>query len=119
MSALLDQVSTDGKHHTTVLNLYCWPHNAVHAFPVADVEEIVYALAADPTDSYRSGWDDRAAAELHAVRHGGPVAGPTEGHPGIPCLKEVLKNWARDSEVYAEHVEQGVGCRKAAVIPDA
>jgi hypothetical protein len=95
------------------VRLYCWSCLTVHTFALADVERIVYALVADPIDSYRSGWDDRAAAELHAVRHGGPVAGPTEGHPGTPCPKDVLKNWAGDIELYAEHVEQGVECRAA------
>jgi hypothetical protein len=84
------------------LNLYCWPHNAVHTFPVADIERIVYALGPVGNDQYASGFED-------ADNQVGPLREVTDPQP---CWAEVLR-WAGDSEMYAEHVEQGIGCREA------
>lgn len=79
---------------TAVGALYCWPCKDVHVFSPDDVERIVYALGADVVQA------DGSA--------------PERGEPD--CLGEVL-GWARSAELYAEHVEQGIECRKAT--PDA
>lgn len=85
------------------LNLYCWRHNAVHAVPLHDVEKILYALGPAPTDAYFSGYDDGKG--MHGVTE------PTRDRDERPdCWLEVLR-WADDSEMYAEHVEQGIECR--------
>jgi len=49
-SGLLEQVSTDGVHHTIVMRLYCWTHKANHLIPIADIERVVYALGAMAID---------------------------------------------------------------------
>jgi hypothetical protein len=86
--------------HEVAVNLYCWPHKTVHRFDLADVEQIVYALGAAERDGHRAGADDpsfgRQVARLQAA-----------------CLREVLKTWAGDPDLFAEHVEQGVECRVA------
>jgi hypothetical protein len=86
------------------LNLYCWPCREVHQLPAADVEKIVYALGPAPTDAYFSGYDDGGD-------NYGLGAEPTRARDYQPCWLEVLKS-ADDSEVYAEHVEQGIECRE-------
>ena len=81
------------------LRLYCWQHKANHTLPLADVERIVYALMADALMvSMANSLPDTADLPQSV----------------IPCQLEILKNWANDIEVFAEHVEQGVGCRIAA-----
>jgi len=86
------------------MQLYCWPCRTVHEFGLEDVEKIVYALGPVGDDQYSSGFDDGAT----------PGAGPIRlpGDPQ-PCWLEVLR-WADDSEMYAEHVEQGIECRERA-----
>lgn len=85
------------------LRLYCWRHNLLHEIAVPDVEKILYALGPAPTDAYFSGYDDGRGM------HG--VAEPTRDRDERPdCWLEVLR-WADDSEMYAEHVEQGIECR--------
>lgn len=74
------------------MNLYCWAHNTAHPFTPDDVEEIVYALTGVFADAECGNWSSR----IRRMR----------------CPKEVL-GWARDGEMYYEHVEQGVECRKA------
>lgn len=71
-----------------VMRLYCWPCRTAHSFPLEDVEKIVYALGAD-------------AMMPEPISVNEPS-----------CLKEVLR-WD-NPEVFAEHVEQGIECRKAA-----
>jgi hypothetical protein len=82
------------------VRLYCWQHNAVHTLPLADVERLVYALAVAERDSSRLGADDpelgRASAKMPAA-----------------CPLVVVRDWAGDPDLYAEWVEQGVGCREA------
>lgn len=82
----------DKPYHPAValtMHLYCWPCRAVHAFPLAEVERIVYALGADAAD----------------LNHEGPAE-------EIACLFDVQR-WA-ESGPYAEHVEQGIECRERA-----
>lgn len=82
------------------LNLYCWPHNAVHTFPVADVERIVYALG----------------VEIVHQRDAERVRAESPADFGTQCPIEALR-WAGDG--YADHVEQSIECRKAgAFVPD-
>ena len=69
----------------TVMRLYCWQHRTVHAFPLADVERIVYVLG------------------LMAVADLGDYDEPE-------CLLGVLPL----GHEWAEHAKQGVECRKAA-----
>jgi len=104
-------IVSEWQESVEALNLYCWQHRTVHAFPLADVERIIYALGAETIDGYdggyRDGWNVR--------RVGGPWGSDRTRLTDDPpdCLKTVLRG-AGDDEVYAEHVEQGVECRKAA-----
>ncbi len=77
------------------MDLYCWPHNTVHPFTPGQVEQIVYCLT----------------GQLGDAEQAGPIQNP-QADPRFACPKDVLY-WARDSEAYLEHVEQGVECRKA------
>lgn len=70
-----------------VMRLYCWQCNTVHAFPLPDVEKIVYQLGAE------------AVSDL--------------GDSNEPeCLVEVMKTII-SHESWQKHVEQGIECRKA------
>lgn len=92
------------------MNLYCWQHRTVHAFPLADVEKIIYALGAEAIDGYDGGYRDGWNAN-----DGAPYGTDRTRRAEDPqdCLMTVLRG-ADNPEVYAEHVEQGVECRKAA-----
>lgn len=87
------------------MTLYCWRCNGPHVLLLPDVEKIVYALGPAPTDAYFSGYDDGGD-------NYGLGAEPTRSKDEQPtCWLEVLR-WADDSEMYAEHVEQGIECRE-------
>lgn len=73
------------------MDLYCWPHNTTHHFTAGEVEQIVYALTGWAYDS------EQVAGEYNPKR--------------LTCPQEALR-MAGDSEMYVEHVEQGVECRK-------
>jgi hypothetical protein len=85
---------------TVALTLYCWQHNANHMLKLADLERLVYALSAAVSDAYGIGADDPALGREFAA---------------LPscCLLDVVKDWAGDPDMYADHVEQGVACRQA------
>lgn len=76
--------------------LYCWPCESVHAFPLADVERLVYALGAMERDAIDPG--RRAAAQ-------------------VACLNAVfnLSCWGRDED-YLVHVERSINARLTAPI---
>lgn len=80
--------------------LYCWQHNGIHHVTNGDAEQIIYALFGVYSDEVtESDADSR------------PYAGeaPWDHHL---CPLTVL-GWASDGEMYREHVEQGVECRRA------
>jgi hypothetical protein len=79
------------RHGWPEMTLHCRACRGVHTFAVGDVERIVYALAA-ATESL-----------------GDPLA-PAEP----PCLL-VVARWSDDPAVYAEHVDQGVTCRRGVI----
>lgn len=81
------------------VRLYCWPCRTVHEFKADDVEWIVYALGALEVHAYQVASED-------------PELGGDLGRAGPTCLEEVLRV-AGDSDMAAEHVEQGVQCRQA------
>jgi hypothetical protein len=88
--------------HEVSVNLYCWPCRTVHEFKLKDVERIVYALG---------------QAEVEALHLGGVIGQQTEckelAAAGPSCPRDVLSA-AGDGDLYSEHVEQGVECRKVA-----
>jgi hypothetical protein len=86
-----------------MLRLYCWPCRTVHEFKLKDIERIVYSLGAAEILAYDSGYQD-AEDKIERTR---PADGPSA------CLLTALRD-AGNSEVFAEHVEQGVECREAA-----
>ena len=80
--------------------LFCWSHNRAHRFTPGEGERIVYALMALLHD-----------AELaHAQRQEPPAIDSRDD----PICPEAALRLAYDSEGYAEHVEQGVECRRDA-----
>lgn len=79
--------------------LYCWLHRDNHSFTQGEVEKIVYSLGAAETDAYLDGARD-------------PETALTNPPPSPTCLQDALRS-ADNPEVYAEHVEQGVECRRA------
>jgi hypothetical protein len=83
---------TAAMHLSIRMRLYCHRCNAVHEFPLAAVERIVYTLAADGAD----GW-----AEPEAVSSEEPA-----------CLREALV-WSLEEGLYLEHADQGAGQRAA------
>jgi len=97
-----------------VMRLYCWQHRTVHAFPLADVEQIIYALGASVIDAYDGGYRDGWNNANDNRPYGADRARQTDDPPD--CLRRVIRE-AGDCEMYAEHVEQGVECRKAAPPP--
>ena len=85
---------TPGGHRPLMrLNLYCWPCRTVHAFPLTDVERIVYAFGGAEAD-----------------RDADPEPF-TDGEPMPSCLVDVL-GVSNLAEMYAEHVDRGVECRE-------
>lgn len=101
MSGLLEQVSTDGVHHMTVLQLHCRSCNTVHQLSVYDVERIVYALGAEVAQNL-------ADSEGHDLSTHDEV--PFE----VECLLLVLES-ANVGDRFGERVEQGVASRRASV----
>jgi len=89
-------ISADEQFMVRSMHLYCWPHNAVHAFPVADIERIVYALG----------------VEIVHQRDAERVPPESPADFGTQCPIEALR-WAGDG--YADHVEQSIECREAGV----
>lgn len=102
-TGLLDQVTPDGKHHTTVMRPYCWPHQANHLIPVADVERIMYALAARVPEALWYGLEgDRTQVEQDAT-------------DGPPCLLSVL---TLSQCEYLSDVEQAITSRRVAMVTE-
>lgn len=86
------------------MNLYCPSCATVHAIHPDQVERIVYTLVAAYADAITEPDDgDRVAAGDDPVLR-------------QACLWEVGR-WGRDGELYAEHVEQCLGSRRAAAPP--
>jgi hypothetical protein len=81
------------------VNLYCGRHRENHDLRPSIVEQVVYSLSAAYADAITEPEGGAAYAGEDALRL-------------IPCPVEVAR-WAGDSEMYAEHVEQSVECRRA------
>lgn len=88
--------------------LYCWQHRTAHAFPLADVERIIYTLGAaviDDYDSgYRDGWDDKRVDAPFGKERTRQEADPPD------CLLTVLPG-AGDSDLYR-------ACRTGSRVPE-
>lgn len=108
MAELTSVVAYPGDGHTwqqnpvLVIRLYCWAHQAVHELPIEDVEKLVYALQAAEKTAWQAGADDPRMGHLCA-------------RDPMDCPFEIRK-WAEDSELFAEHVEQGSASREAGVL---
>jgi len=77
--------------------LFCWHHNAVHRLTHGQVERVVYALTG-------------ALADVTVEPL--PQFVGEDSHEHLVCPEMVLRSYL-DVEMYGEHVEQGVECRRA------
>lgn len=77
--------------------LWCFKCGEVHGFKGSEVERIVYALQGQFCDSQR----DRVGT----VDTSDPKA-------GFDCLVDIADDYARDQEMYGEHVKDCVQARR-------
>lgn len=98
---LLDQIVDSAGRGQAVavlsMNVYCWPHRAVHTLSLNDVEALVYTLGVMAVDGYQLGDGEQPHAQ--------------------DCPLDVLR-LGHNPEGYAEHVEQGVVCRVALLVDE-